>query len=84
MKTPMKPGSEYAKQYATVQRGNRNSQPPSAPGPGMTSSPRAKPRPADLELKSKGGLKSSPRAQPRPTKPAAKPYPGNKTKPKNV
>ena len=74
MKAPMKPGSEYAKQYATVQRGNRNAQPPGKPGPGMTTSPRPKPRP-------EAGMATSPRPKPRPS---SKPYPGNKTKPKNV
>lgn len=75
MKAPMKPGSEYAKQYATVQRGNRNSQPPGKPGPGMTTSPRPKPRPEQ-------GMTTSPRPKANPrNKPTT---PKGPAKPRNV
>lgn len=59
MKAPMKPGGIFAKQYGTVERGNRTAQPPGKPGPGMTTSPRPKANP-------KRGMTSSPKPQPNP------------------
>lgn len=72
MKAPSKPGSDYAKQYGTVERGNRTSQPPGKPG---ASSPRPKANP-------KRGMTTSPRPKENPrNKPTT---PKGPAKPRNV
>jgi hypothetical protein len=75
MKAPMKPGSDFAKQYGTVERGNRNAQPPGKPGPGMTTSPKPKANP-------NRGMTTSPipKANPK-NKPTT---PRGPSKPKNI
>jgi hypothetical protein len=73
--TPSKPGSDFAKQYGAVERGNRNAQPPGKPGPGMTTSPRPQANP-------NRGMTTSPRPQANPkNKPTT---PRGPSKPKNI
>lgn len=72
MKAPVKPGSDFAKQYGAVERGNRNAQPPGKPGPGMTTSPRPKPRP-EQGMTTSPIPKANPRNKPTTPKGPAKP-----------
>jgi hypothetical protein len=77
MKTPSKPGSDFAKQYGAVERGNRNAQPPGKSEPGMTTSPKPKPNPklkSGAEMKSSPRPKANPRSQTAPKKPSKPRY----------
>lgn len=74
MKAPVKPGSDFAKQYGTVERGNRNAQPPGKTGPGMTSSQRPKANPKrDAAPETSQQPKANPRKKPTTPKGPAKP-----------